>query len=328
MLIASSVLTYAWFDGSANLAVENFNITFVGKEISASTDNATFKEVLTNDDFEDVGKYKPVSSMFMNTWLDEKDERPTFYDLSSKKLKKQVVNEINDFKVASSGYFSQQLYIKCTSDATIALDTENIFAFGKDSENDAIASKLEEKYPEYTHDEIKENLNKVADSLRFSLLIESDELNSYAYYIIDPHKQSETYLGGILDADSDLFFDSFDGKEVLYGEVSNTDNLVYSNNNSPVIDKSHSVFEANTKSGVQHLDVNASMQNGLKIAKENSLSLEEAKNVTFDVASGVSKRIVLSIYLEGWDLDNTNLNMYSHFACGISFKIADGNGGN
>lgn len=327
MLVASTVLTYAWFDGSSNLAIENININFVGKEITASTDDVTFKEVLTNEDFVDVGVYKPVSSMFLNHWLSHKSEMPVYYDLGGEPYK-TIVNDINDFKEADSGFLRQELFIKCTSDATIALDIDNFYAIGKDAENDEIANKIAAKFPEFTHEEIKANLNNVANSLRFSLLIEEDQRNDYAYYIIDPHKDSDTYLGGILDTDSDLYYDYVDDKEVLYGETSNTDHLAFSNEGRDSIEQSYSVFDANTKAGVSHLDIETSKQNGLVIAKENSLSLEEAKNITFEVASGVSKRIVLSIYLEGWDLDNTNLNMYAHFACGLSFKIADGTGGN
>ena len=67
----------------------------------------------------------------------------------------------------------------------------------------------------------------------------------------------------------------------------------------------------------------------MNIVEEHSLSLEELNQFTFTLQADLSKKIVLSLYIEGWDQDSVNYTMFSRFVTGISFKLAGGgNGGN
>lgn len=333
-LSASVLSTVAWFDGSSVLQVSNFNITLANKELKISVDNETFKEVLTKDDLMQVDKFIPVSSMFSSSWIDSKAEKPTFKKgfLADEPEKTYYVSE-NEYAVADKGFFSQTLYLKSDSTAYVTVDPDNIKVISDEVKNNEVADKLASKYPEMSHEEIVSNLNKVKDSLRFSLLVlddeEEHELDDYAYYIIDPHKNGDTYLGSILDNNLDGFYDHYDGKEVLFGEAKNVSSqtLIYKDEGAHHTGKSYSVFDASTKQGVKHLDLEASMKAGLDLAKENSLSLEQTNDIQISLTSGVSKRIVLSFYLEGWDRDNTNLAMYSHFFVDFSFKLASGGEG-
>ena len=77
---------------------------------------------------------------------------------------------------------------------------------------------------EALQDIILNRLNKVADAMRFSILIKDGE--EYSYTIIDPNKNGTTLLGGILDNSVDQYYDSYlEGStnewcERVYGEVS------------------------------------------------------------------------------------------------------------
>ena len=72
-----------------------------------------------------------------------------------------------------------------------------------------------------------------------------------------------------------------------------------------------------------------SKANGFEIAKEDSLWLGALKgdntNLLIPLTSGVPTKIVLSIYLEGWDLDCVNATMGASFISKLSFKLKGGN---
>ena len=80
---------------------------------------------------------------------------------------------------------------------------------------------------------------------------------------------------------------------------------------------------------MQPIDFEKSETSGMKILEEQSYSLEDAHKFSFPLQADVSKKIVLSLSIEGWDKDSVNYTMFSRFLTSISFKLADGgNGGN
>lgn len=334
-LSATAVSTVAWYTGSSNLQVSNFNIQLASKELRVSTDNETFKETLNKEDLMQVDKFSPVSSMFSSSWQDKKSEMPEFRKGFAGKgdPEQACYSSIDEYAIADDGFFSQTLYLKSDSTAFCTIDPEKTSVSPNEEENDRIATKLQARYPEMSHQEILDHLNKGVDSLRISLLIldneDEHELDDYAYYIIDPKKNGDTYLGAILDNNLDGYYDFYSNKEVLYGEANNIseETLVYTDEGPTREGTSYSVFDASTKSGVKHLDLDASIEAGLDLAQEKSLSLEEAGNIRLSLGSNISKRIVLSFYLEGWDKDNTNLAMYSRFFVNLAFRLADGGNG-
>ena len=58
------------------------------------------------------------------------------------------------------------------------------------------------------------------------------------------------------------------------------------------------------------------------INEEKSLSLSELDQFEMTLQPDVSKKIVLSLYIEGWDTDSVNYTMFSRFLTGVSFKLA------
>lgn len=335
ILVASVGFTVAWYNGSSNLAIYNFDIKLANKELTISTDNVVFKDHLTANDVKDAipEKYRPVSSAFSNNWMIQKTDTPRFTYGYSNEPSNYNMTSYGDVASANEGFFQKELFLKCTSFGKVAVDASNTFISADDASNRAIASKIQSKlYPNKTEDEVIRLLNNIEKSLRFSILVLNDDGQEikdedYQYAIIDPHKDGSTNLGGLLDTDLDGYYDSFDGKEVIYGQVNNANDTTLLYQSATIDDvgpsNTNSCFEANHKKGVQPLDLNASSAAGMEIVKEHSLSLDQLDDFTFTLQADVSKRIVLSLYIEGWDQDSVNYTMFSRFLTGISFKLAN-----
>lgn len=339
MLAASVTLTVAWYDGSSHLAVSDINIKLQDKELSISTDNVEFKSFLTNEELNDAGLFRAISSEFSDSWIKEKKEQPVFkgsYGASNK----NVLNDPEEVSTATAGYFSQELFIKCNSSVYVTFDKEKTTFIADQKDNEEMMQQLREKFPGLTDEQILFNLNNVVKSLRLSILVLNDEdddsgnLPDYSYYIIDPYKDKTTYYAGILDTDKDGYFDySSEKKEVLYGEsYSGVDGktveecLVYdapASNDIAVDDKELTCFNSGVKQGVSRINFEESIANGLVLKEENSIAIEDVEEeILIPLTAQTSKRIVLSFYQEGWDLENTDFVRYSHFFVNVLFKIA------
>lgn len=338
MLAASITMTVAWYNGSSYLAINNINVGLHDKKLSISTDNEIFRDFIPDADLMKVGKFRAVSSMFCDDWIARKEEKPLFKG-SFGTSTQNVVNSVDAANNTNGGYFSQEIFIKCDSDVYLTVDPEQTTFNSDEEENLSMIQDLREKFPGLTDEEILFNLNNVVKSLRISLLVlndmddESNEFPDYAYYIIDPFKDKITLMGGILDTDKDGFYDySYDKKEVLYGQSYTTngqeveDCLVYkepTETDKEVSTKELTCFTSGDKANVSKIDLDASFANGLAIEEEHSVALEDVeKEILIPLSTDVPKRIVLSFYQEGWDIENTDFVRYSHFYVNVIFKIA------
>lgn len=343
---AAVTSTVAWYTGSSYLTISDINVKVKNPELSISIDGNNYVNKLTNDELMEVGKFRSISSMFSDEWLDQKLEVPEF-KRGFVSGDQYVFNKITDVKEAEGGYFSQQFYIKSDIDAYITLDTA-LTSFKPDEaanqallDDEAFMRKMEQEYPSLSGDalieRIENNLNNVVKSLRLSILVLDDDAtdayDDYAYYIIDPYKDKETYLGGVLDTMGIGYFDTYNHKEVLYGEVYSTNPnktveecIVYDDpleEETVVAREDRTCFNARNYAGDRKINLEESMENGLEIKKENSIGIEEVEEkVLIPVASNKSTRLVLSFYQEGWDLENTDFIRYSHFIVNVLFKIA------
>ena len=341
LLLAASVsMTVAWYIGSSYLSVKQFKITLQDQELQISTDNENFAQFIPNEELMEVDRFRAVSTMFCNDWISRKEERPVFkggFGFATS----NVVNSINAVGNIEKGYFCQEIYLKSLeSDVYVTLDPE-LTTFVPDNEkNQSIIQDLREKYPGFTDDEIYANLNNVVRSIRVSLLVlndsndDSGEFPDYAYYIVDPFKDKITYMGGILDNDKSGYYDySEENKEILYGECHSADPnktveecIVYQEptaSSSHVSVKELTCFTSGNQEGVRKIDFDASFANGLVLEEEHSVALESVdKEVLIPLRTGISKRIVLSFYQEGWDFENTDFVRYSNFYINVMFKIA------
>ena len=141
------------------------------------------------------------------------------------------------------------------------------------------------------------------------------EGNTSRNYIFDPNVTTDYNLkvGGLLNLNFDRFYDSFQGKEIAYGEWENEP--VYAAEPVSVDDEIHyddcTTFTANHQIGKIPIDMSQSHPCTCEI-KSRDIALDTA----YTPGKGIAKTdtftkygyVDLSIYLEGWDsnIDNTN----------------------
>ena len=350
-------LTLAWYGASDRLNVENLEVSVLAKgnlKISTSPELDSFVENLTNEDLNNLSEdflFAPVSTMHKKNWMDQKAAVPEFYDSSAK----EVLSSGEPYlEKAEFGFFQRDIYLYTTMSnqfATLDLSDEaDGGSFFKTGDNFARAQDLYNKYHQVWGlelSEIQDKLDSLINCLRVSILLNQGE--DYHYYIIDPTKKEGdvTYLGGRLDNDKNNYFDSYQDlnhlhKEVIYGEVNDRSLIEYDdpvdpdfkdNKDPAVVDEASQFlsnsFVADSKPSVYTYNKEKSEANGFEIAKEDSLSLEQLRNddrsLLIPLTSGVPTKIVISIYLEGWDLDCINATMGASFNTKLSFKLKGGN---
>ena len=390
--VASLGVTAAWYQSSTQLRVETFEIGVHSSrdlKISASEDIASFDEhtagyqydkdsgnyikkddtslqLKTQDDF----LFKPVTSMysFEEDWTQdevpftkEKKTKPVFYDSYIEGNVKKPMSP----SIASSGYFSQELYLLADADCYVTLDPYSCFFNGytsMDEDKPAIQDiatmihkenlkKAKEIHPyekrgiddrNVSEDDYYESwadgMDKLYRSLRISILVPDEEV--YQYAILDPFKDGDIYFASNMDLSLDGYYDwYYDGtskREILYGDIDEDTRgkIVYdttpgnsTGKDGPIHDQNrYSSFDALTKDDCYHLEMEESLENGLKAAKEHSYALKDQgqayNELMIPVYRNTPRKIVLSIYLEGWDRECINSTMGGTFLSTLSFMIA------
>lgn len=361
-LAALSVsISLAWYAASDRLGVQPLEVsmqTNADLKISTSSKLDTFVSDLTNEDLnKDMGEdflFAPTSSMYKDLWMGEKGSKPVFYDSSNSHM--TDANGRPALEQSKFGFFQKDIYLITNLDYYVTLDLDEnskdkcIFQNNEDR-NTRRAQELYNEHPEWNMEvsDIKEKLDNLLNCLRVSILVNDDE--HYNYYIIDPTKQSGdvTYFGGLLDNNNDGFYDSYvnresQKKETVYGEVNNRDLIKY---NDPIhgkdgdgqpseqdhehIRSEHffgNSFEGISDDTVFTFDKEASLAAGFEFAKEESLSLSDIRNndnsLLIPCRKNTPTKIVVSIYLEGWDKDCINATMGASFETKLSFKLLRG----
>ena len=351
-------ISLAWYINSNQLKVETIQIEISGdSELLISTDDQRSHAKVSLTDQELSPKpvlFAPVTSAHSSLWLNQKKETPTFYDDTL------FFSDEFDVSVATGGYFSKELYLFSDRDVYVTIDNydsgKGTYIVPDETANNNLARDVYEKaseavnptdsyyrYKGKTVSEIKSMLDELAKAMRFSILIPQED--KYDYVIIDPHKEEETLLGGLLDNNNDHYYDYYpnDGsyQERLYGEIVNKDKAVY---DDPLATDSDykippkegeseanvaNIFNAKHKKGVRPFNLDQSINNGLQIKVEDSHSLDEFSNhaktpLNIPVYRDRANKIVLSIYLEGWDLESVNHTMGASFLSSIKFVIGKG----
>lgn len=313
----------AWYSSNNILTITNLNVSmdeYREIKISESIDGPFVDKLTYGED--NLELFTPVSSMFSNEWMDRKEDMPVFrssYGKANISNKKSYTYSSK----ANVGYFSKEFYLYSGKPLLITIDTEKTGFAPLEKANESIVNKMD------LDDEERQialnDLNHITDSLRFSILNSNE--GEYNYTIIDPNKNKDdkTFLCGILDNDEDGYYDydKTSGKEFVYGQYENEENIVYKNasdKDSELIGR-ESCFSAIHKAGIKPFDVSTlTEENGYK--EEGALCLEEIKD-SYDIVleAGIPKRVVISLYIEGWDLDNTNYSINGNFEANLSFKI-------
>ena len=329
--VATLSMSIAWYASSTRLRIESILISIdCDRQLAISTQpDKGYKHSLSNDDLMECGLFTPVTSAH-NEWISTKSDMPVFYDDT-------VYTEVEDAEtsiVMEGGYFSQKLYLKSDDDVIVTIDPRDSYIKPNIEYNKAYARELHSLDDTYTVEEYESRLAHLVNAMRYSVLITNE--NDYDFIILDPNKSEDTYYGGILDNNDDDYYDSFikdsDSKsyERVYGEINNKEFIRYDeplseDSDYENTDEEPSAFNARHRKGVYQFNLEKSLEAGLEIKKEESHTLEEFegnnKPFTFPVYRDKPQEIVLSIYIEGWDLDSINYTKGATFNSNLTFMI-------
>lgn len=350
--------TYAWFKGVSVLSIQDYKIVLADKTLKISTSpTGNFKDMLTSEDLKDAipEYYGPVSTIFGG--LNSDNTSQTFRTLYQGSDLELINNNKDFYKVVDNEhrFFIQDLYLKSDSPGVITIDSSKLIFQANQEENAKIASELTKDHPEDI-ERVKEELNNVVNSLRFSVLIDNtgrldQEENEIPneFYIVNPsstdednrevvpffgvldlHNQENVKEGDVPENARDGYFDYIDNdelkSEVLFGDVDDSvkpADIKYIANktiSASELSSSNSVFLANTKDGIKHIDVTR-----VKGGVEQSIGMDEIEeNIQIHIKDKDIRHIKLAIYLEGWDIDNTDNLKYASFYTSFSFKFITG----
>ena len=342
---ATVSMAVAWYATSRQLYINSIDITIDADrelEISATRDGEYVEHINFNEN-ETNGIFMPVTSAHSSLWLSNEPDTPTFYD----ETKFSEIEDASLFDKTTTGYFSRKIYLRSDDDVYVTINPEKTFIKNYETEfrdyNKEYARRLyneyqlyqDEYYKNLTIDEIEERLDRVIKAMRFSILIK--DVDEYSYTIIDPLKEGDTLLGGVLDNDVDRYYDYYqvsgtdEYKERVYGEITaKPEQYVYDDaltEDSSLIDESDApnAFNARHKKGIKRFNLEESINKGLEIKKEEAIDLadfnNEVKPYYFPVYRNTPKEVVVSIYIEGWDLESVNYTMGATFISELSFKI-------
>lgn len=321
---ASLSFSYAWYASGTQLHVEEIDVKIQAeRRLTLSTKiDGEYKSDLVASDLNRTGLFTPVSTCFDSTWRGK--GKPRFYDMSRPMWNLHGVPAL--FEANDHGYFSQELYLQCDDDVIATIDPELTFANYNETLNRTYAAKLAKDDGEYTEEEYLSRLNGIKNCARLSVLVDDQ------YLIYDPNsKAGETvYYGGALDNNNDGLYDFYqdpdDGKfyEVFYGEAIDRSKLVYLEPNAEEIaaEGELTAFNAGHAAGVHILDFEASKEFIKTEPKTEAkdFGIEETP-LMFDLDRYTPKKVTVSFYLEGWDLDSVNGAMGSSFDLQLAFKI-------
>ena len=243
-----------------------------------------------------------------------------------------------------------------------AIADQEIEALGiqDESQKNAIYQKTNKALEEEYKVTVKDDLNNVINSVRFSILdyknlARKDESDTSGnYIIIDPTKvegaDPVVFGGRLCTSLTRDYFDYYTDsngvlKETLFGDAVdesgnpiNRETMEYSEAAEKDIprdlSKEASCFNAGTHKGVHPLK--EEYLKSLRFEEEKSLTPEQADFTTHreDSTYGylikleprVKHTLVLSVYLEGWDRDNLDSTQEGSFDLNIRFRLCEAPG--
>lgn len=338
----------AWYVNSNSLYVNAIDIAIIGDsdiKISESSDLDSFVYEIDHSEHKLETVFKPVTNAHNNLWLDQKKSEPVFYDDT---LNWPDTNDGSGINVTDSGYFTQTLYLYSDDNVYATIDPSDTYLKANASFNNAYAIELynryqtsvleeDQQYKSLSVEEIEARLNKLVEAMRFSILVPDEE--TYRYAILDPNKDRNKVVeyAGLLDIDINRTYDTYFKDNVhyekLYGDVDGRENIVFKDEMLPsesdyeYPDREANAFNAKHKDSVKLYDKEASINNGLVINKEKSFGLydfnpsNELKPFVIPLEAYKPKKIVLSIFIEGWDLESVNYTMGATFDAKMAFKV-------
>lgn len=342
--IASSIAWYA--TGVVNrIDAIDINIDSDRELFIATVDNPDeLKDEIKYEELNQVKTFAPVTSAHRDEWMSIKSTSPKFYDDTIYYPSETVPS----LKEVDTGYFSQDIYLFSDDDVYVTINPEKSYINANSEYNKNYAKEVyhniqtstmldDESLRELTEEDIYHRLNEIVKAMRFSFLILSDD-EKYDYVIVDPYRDGDTLLGGVLDNDSDHYFDYYrdpnsnTSYERVFGDMNDRSLIVYDRTNA--MDSGYaypnaptSAFNAMHKEGVRPFNYEASKENGFEFKEEGSHSLNEFTNrvnspLNIPVYKDKANKVRVSIYIEGYDLNSVNYTMGATFLAGLDFVIS------
>lgn len=350
-VVTSVTSTYAWFTLTSMGAISNLNLTlnydtsfalYLSPNRESVDTSLSVEELLeTGALIHEEGGYSreqlgiegielnDVSGMFQSKWLNDE----TIYDQTLlPKLRTaprfwtaDVDASVDPGETNERDTFVQNVfYLQAGEDCSIYLDGSKNEETG--DLNTYVRANLaaNQKVADETGRDVNK-LNKVVNAVRVSFL------TTDGYVIADPGDTYETtYYAGLLDTGVTGYYDVKDGYEVMYGEYLGEVRYVENERHDEKFENGD-VFTSNHMPGVQIVDPEQLEDPGnsdLHAVKEEAVSLE---SLSYDstkgrkytplctLRKGELKRIVVTIYVEGWDRDMTDAIASASFDIALSF---------
>ncbi len=337
-LAASVTSTFAWFAVSDSGKVKFMNFKINENHALKIGLKDSENEIHYYDSLNDsiLHEYYPsynagaaladTSSMYQDLWLNENTDYDTALPILRAAYSKN--GNYHQSEIATSGFFQFEFYFLADSDMYLFLDYEDTTIRALHDENAKTADAL--------RDITVEDLDNIVNATRVSFFSKD------GFYIYEPNQlhSTNTVFGGALDATTkDGYYDynEYTNKEIVYGEYENESSLVY---DDPLEEDSDldtpgaraTCFNAKHKAGVKRFNYNKSVENGLSFKKEKTYTLEQLSlkdsqgtydsSTTYPLArlkENVPTRVVVTIYLEGWDLDVTEAIGNGAFSLNLGF---------
>ena len=333
-LVTSVAVTYAWYTINIMTSIDSLNMRITSEpyedfalriELENSLGRLTPEnrpDGYTLDDMEydrDIG-LNDVSGMFEEDWLKGANYKTVLPEF--KRNYGAVASSPDRSSKATQGYLQTVLWLKATEDCEIYLAPGDVVTPNKEKNEETARIKGRDV----------NKLMDVTNAVRLSFFSEDESSeDGYRYIIANPGESEVTYYGGLLDMNGDGYYDYVDGKEILYGQYNTSAALNYEQGNGdpePYAESLRDTFHANHYPGISHLKYEEDDPN-LAIAKEKSVklaTLQYDENEPLRPLESIcklkkneEKRLVLSVYCEGWDRHMTDAIESAAFNIDISF---------
>ena len=330
--MASTVATVAWYNIVDISRISNLNFIFENDdslfEMTLLDQNG---EVIKNDDgsinygpytnselgITEETKLDNVSGMYENVWLNEntamEEAYPTFRSAYRYGGSHQCTDDATGgytLEGHQNGYVQNVFILKANVDCSIYLSDHTSLVPDYDT-NETIARRTGVN---------ADDLNQAAKAARLSFF------SNDGYTIVKTEDEVTNY-GGVLDLDLNGYYDSRSGKEVLYGEYDESQ-LVYEG-----VGQSEEPMETkNTFISHHQKDINMVKDEDKIVKKENSKTIssliynEETWMHGSDLPEPIcklraneEKRLVVSLYIEGWDIHAIDSIQLACFDMSIGF---------
>jgi hypothetical protein len=322
---------YAWYRLADLLIVDNIAIKYAGSEtfkigMKDSTGALDYPNYVSMDepqviDNDVLKKYagftgtevlKPVSGMYQDLWLNSS----TIFDTSVPTFRSGYFGASNIHQAdlaTTSSYLQFEFYFYCDRDCYVFLADSSALT-ANHSANLSLANG---------------DANVAAELDKVSLCSRVSFYSDLGYTIWEPNVTSSSatpFAGRLNLTNDDDYYDTQDGKEILFGQYS-CDHLVYDDaGRSTSMQGNGTAFDALSDPSAQALDLDKSKTDGgLAISNEQAYPLAILDNMeTTDHAlaycpMGVATRVVVTLYVEGWDRDTVDSVGHAKFDLDLAF---------